>query len=217
VVGINSFKDNGNYVYPKGPSEPNPPDHVVFQFQNVPVRRWMNPPIDEGTNAGGYPASEMREYLAPGDGAGGSGKFLAGLKNAGVPEEVLWGPSRVMATKNEGSPTETINDLLWLPTEREMFGVVNIGNMITNFCAKSETAENQARLEYYDATGSYYKAVNNGAQTNTNCVYWLASAVQDSVKQFCTFTNNTANKSLAGSENGISPAFCVYGWPKSQQ
>jgi hypothetical protein len=100
VVGINPFKDlNGNGGTP----------HVVFQFQNIPVLRRMNP---TASNAGGYPESEMRVYL--------TGEFLSGLKDAGVPEGVLWGPSRVVSGKENGA--KTINDTLWLPTEREMFG-----------------------------------------------------------------------------------------------
>jgi hypothetical protein len=79
VAGINSFYGkNGNNT-----------QHVVFHFQNVPVTRRMNA---TNTNAGGYPASEMREYV--------TGNFLAGLLSAGVPESVLWGPARVMSKKD---------------------------------------------------------------------------------------------------------------------
>jgi hypothetical protein len=54
VVGINSFKGkNGNDDTP----------HVVFHFKNVPIMRRMN---STKTNAGGYPASEMRKYLLDG-------------------------------------------------------------------------------------------------------------------------------------------------------
>jgi hypothetical protein len=83
VVGINSFKNlNGNDNTP----------HVVFHFQNVPLSSLEMNVMNKGvrpTNAGGYPASTLRRYLTPVEGDGNSGKFLAGLKNAGVLEEVL--------------------------------------------------------------------------------------------------------------------------------
>jgi hypothetical protein len=53
----------------------------VFLFQNIPVIRRMN---ETDSNKGGYPGSEMREYLTK--------NFLAGLIEAGVPEGVLGGP-----------------------------------------------------------------------------------------------------------------------------
>jgi hypothetical protein len=76
VVGINSFQNGGSdgsseYRY-QGDDEP--PAHVVFQFQNIPGERRMNP---TGTNSGGYKLSEIREYLIPVNGKGGN--FLEGL------------------------------------------------------------------------------------------------------------------------------------------
>jgi hypothetical protein len=197
VVGINSFNNlNGNGVI----------QHVVFQFQNSPVMRRMNA---ADSNTGGYPVSEMRRYLAPVVGADGSGTFLAGLYNAGVPEEVLWGPARVMSTKNESSPTETINDLLWLPTEYEMFGKVK--NSVTGV----ETTGNQASFaQYYtgyirllkaSSQDSYYPAIKN-----TTSAYWLASAGDSGANVFCVvFTDAKPALVKASNVRGVSPAFCV--------
>jgi hypothetical protein len=115
VVGINSFQGfDGNGDTP----------HVVFQFENIPVMRRMDT-IDAPSR---YGASEMRKHLTPvtdesGSIIPGSGNFLAGLKNAGVPagetDGVLWAPNRVVY---HADGSDQIRDLLWLPTERELTG-----------------------------------------------------------------------------------------------
>jgi hypothetical protein len=74
VVGINSFQANGSYTGVSGA-----PDHVVFQFQNLPITRQMDAAV---TNANGYLGSEMRTWL--------TGAFLTGLKAAtGLTDTVL--------------------------------------------------------------------------------------------------------------------------------
>jgi hypothetical protein len=227
VVGINSFKDNGSYKYPKGSSEPDPSDHVVFQFQNVPVQRRMNANND---NAGGYPKSDMRKYLTE--------NFFAGLEKAGVPTDVLWGPSRVMATKRSPE-TETINDLLWLPTEREIYGDISYLNddIVFNRSAAAETEANQAKLAYYrqkflDEWGTLTKddfmRLQKASKTTSNYPnvgntrspqYWLASASNDTSEFFCVVdANGTPGVNRAGAyAYGVAPAFCVKGWPKTEQ
>jgi hypothetical protein len=204
VVGINSFYEkNGNGTTP----------HVVFQFQNIPVKRRMNP--DE-SNAGGYPASEMREYLTPvkdsnGTVVPGSGKFLDGLKDAGVPKDVLWEPARVMATKKaDPDQTAIINDLLWLPTQWEMFGISG------NYADSSENGDNQVTLNYSD--GLKIRKVDNSvdgypAALDETSTYWLATAAGDMATQFCA----ALDASYFGDANnvlGVAPAFCVQGWPQ---
>jgi hypothetical protein len=202
VVGINSFKTdttvNENYVYPKASEEDDPPSHVVFQFQNIPVEHRMNAEDSTGasTNAGGYPASEMRKYLTPVDQVDGSGNFLAGLEKAGVPVEVLWGPSRVMSTKGG---TKTINDLLWLPTEREMYG-----SKTHSF--NDETKQNQPRLAYY-GDDSFREKVD---KTETNKTYCLASVVNLGGTSFCGVASNGKIMLVSASFlYGCAPAFCV--------
>jgi hypothetical protein len=210
VVGINSFYEkNGNGTTP----------HVVFQFQNIPVTRRMNPKVaGNDTNAGGYPASEMREYLTPVDGVDGSGNFLAGLITAGVPEGVLWGPARVMATKNAQDPkTEPIYDRLWLPTEWEMFG--DLGSDKSN-ADSSENGTNQARLAYYATSTDRAKVAKtaNGypASLQSTSAYWLASAKKNNdATRFCSVLNEDSYpNSNASKVIGVAPAFCVQGWPQ---
>jgi hypothetical protein len=185
VVGINPFKNlNGNGATP----------HVVFQFQNVPVTRRMN----ESGNGGGYPESEMRAYL--------TGEFLSGLKDAGVPEGVLWGPARVVSGKDDGE--KTINDTLWLPTEREMFG------SRTFSVAAHETEGNQARLPYYADLASRKKVYKTDtgypAVTGNGQYYWEGSAYAAGASSFCNVSYiGFAYYFGAGSAGGCAPAFCV--------
>jgi len=52
-------------------------NHILFTFRNVPLRKRINA---TNTNAGGYPASEMRAFL---DGLNGDGTGdMAGVTTA---------------------------------------------------------------------------------------------------------------------------------------
>jgi hypothetical protein len=186
VVGINSFQPNEPYKVLENAGI----DHVVFQFQNTPVMRRMN---ETNTNDGGYALSEMREYLAGVDGE--DGNFLAGLKTAGVPEDVLWGPVRYIANVYNGTPegTDALTDLLWLPTEREM-----TGSRTSSFA--EETEENQAQLKYYiGKSGSLIKATP---------AYWRSSPSGGSA--FCSVAGGGGSHgNPASNVLGVAPAFCV--------
>jgi hypothetical protein len=152
VVGINSFHSGKgqNSQYSETANDGVP--HVVFQFQNLPVSRRMNA---SDTTTGGYAASEMREYLIPVEGKEGSGKFLAGLLDAGVPKDLMWAPLRHVGGAS-------LQDLLWLPTVKEMGGTQG----------SSETVGTQARLEYYGNVANRIKRTSDGAASG----YWLGSS-----------------------------------------
>jgi hypothetical protein len=205
VVGINSFKNkNENDTTP----------HVVFHFQNALVYHPMNIKTSGNpTNAGGYPASTLRKYLIPVVGDGNSGKFLAGLKNAGVPEEVLWAPQRfVLKSQTDG---EMIQDKLWVPTLYEMTGK-NQARELNNVTVKLETSSNQAKLEYYTSSTLLDKnrkkyAIYIGEVIERN--YWLASPYPNDDYKFC-IVNSYSYKGLptnieAHYVSGVVPAFCV--------
>jgi hypothetical protein len=201
VVGINSFNGkNGNSK-----------DHVVFQFQNIPVERRMN---SSNTNVGGYAASEMRTYL--------TGNFLTGLTSAGVPDSVLWAPKRVMATEYSGSGTTEIEDKLWLPTEREMFGNRKYSNN------SAETDANQGRLDYYCTQNGYTGDRSQRTKYNSDNLrsgsgvpadddglgsfYWEASPDYSGSSSFCNANRGGGAYHYAASDDlGVVPAFCVAG------
>jgi hypothetical protein len=204
VVGINSFAvtDVGNAT-DNNHNRATP--HVVFQFQNLPGTHRME---ETATSAHGYLGSEMRKYLVPVDanhplGASG-GNFLTGLLAAGVPDAVLWAPSRRVANKGGSGAdvtTQTIADKLWLPTEREMFGYRTYSN------ADYETLDNQASFaDFYNGNDTLikYNAYNEAEW------YWLASPESYSTYLFCTVTNSgAAYANNANDARGVAPAFCV--------
>jgi hypothetical protein len=136
VVGIDSFVKTNKDA----------PVHVVFQFQNIPRTHRMNP---GDYNGGGYKESEMRHYV--------TGSFLRGLVAAGVPEGVLYAPTRYIDGGEYATAVDALADWLWLPTEWEISG----DNYGSN--EKWETAANQARLDYYDVRGPKWgKYTRNG-------------------------------------------------------
>jgi hypothetical protein len=213
VVGINSFQDGGSdgnseYRY-QGIDEP--PDHVVFQFQNLPVTRRMNATTTWPYS--GYPVSEMRRYLTPVGNDANSGRFLAGLKNAGVPMGVLWAPERRLFSETDiigyigviygyGSPS--VIDLLWLPTVREMHGPAY---MALHSYIAGGTARDQAWLEYYTGNDQRRKYLDNKKMF----WYWESTGGYPSFS-----TCNDFNIELMASHHfepdtagGVAPAFCV--------
>ena len=160
---------------------------MVFQFQNIPVSRRMNA---TDTNADGYRDSEMRLYVRE--------NFLAGLKAAGVPEEMLWAPKRVVSVKGACGSNE-ISDPVWLPTEWEMFGRNNYS------VAADETADNQAWLEYYDSNAKRIKHLENKLAT-----YCAASPNTSGSTFFRGVSSSGAAYGLTATNvYGCAPAFCV--------
>jgi hypothetical protein len=187
--------------------------HLVFQFANIPGFHRINPTADGST--GGYEASEMREYLVPvikeNTEVPESGHFLAGLVTAGVPQNVLWGPTRYVATVGKDNKLEDcapLNDLLWLPTRFEMFGASQTGNG----AMLSENAGNQARLEYYLTDDRRKKSFNNTSDNNQ----WLSSVSTNSGTQSDNKNFNGVNadggarNAAASYRQGVAPAFCVW-------
>ncbi|GMO30149.1 MAG: hypothetical protein Ta2B_11010 [Termitinemataceae bacterium] len=182
VVGINSFN---------GKNENNTP-HIVFHFQNIPGTHKMN---TTNVNTTGYLSSAMRSYI--------TGNFLTGLKNAGVPDEFLWAPSRRVASNGGVSAeAQTIADKLWLPTAWEMTGGQSFS------VASCETLSNQASF------AGFYK--DNATRKKTgepSYGYWLASPNYSTTddRNFCRIEVNGNPGSInADTSAGCAPAFCVW-------
>jgi hypothetical protein len=167
---------------------------LVFQFQNLPFTHNMAA-SDTNASANGYAGSAMKSYLL--------GAFLTGLTGAGVPDSVLWAPTRYVANRGSSSAdgTHTITDKLWLPTEWEMLGDLD-ANRVSN--STWETAANQTRLEYYTYDTPKYNSANTASG------YWLASPHAGSLNFFCRVNQHGTIDSNTGSNvYGCATAFCV--------
>jgi hypothetical protein len=189
VVGIDSFNTiNGN----KTP-------HVVFQFQNIPAYRR----IHSSEDAVGYGATEMRKYLTPVSGDNGSGMFYNGLVKAGIPENVLWAPIRYVSNR---TAAEKITDLVWLPTEWEIFGA-------RTFSYDHETSTNQVKLAYYsDGAHRTKYSFSETNSTVSTTLYRLATPKGNPVdkRRFCIVQADSAEGyNVQTDDGGFAPAFCV--------
>jgi hypothetical protein len=196
VVGINSFQTQEGYAPPAG-SDHDATPHVVFQFQNIPVERRLS----EEEDVGGYIESEMRGYLTPVAGDSQSGKFLAGLLAAGVPEDVLWSPVRniiVLDIPNlipSVSVFGTITDTLWLPS----LGELGIANMSTN----------QAQFDYYQNNERRMKYVSGDNPAST--LYWTTDIMvrKKTFPAAISASGILGNGEVDSAKAGVAPAFCV--------
>ncbi|GHV22549.1 hypothetical protein FACS189494_09530 [Spirochaetia bacterium] len=188
VVGINTYSGiNGNGNAP----------HIVFQFQNLPGFHRMNP---TDTNVGGYAASEMRKYLVPVSGVGGTGNFLTGLINAGVPEDFLWAPSRRVWNGSGSEVAGTIEDTIFLPTAWEMFGENRSSH------STYETVDNQGRFAYYTSNNSRMKRRLAGFEAGSE--YWEASPYM-STRFTSVASPGYSDLEWAETVLPFAPAFCV--------
>jgi hypothetical protein len=228
VVGINSFRDGGGNIQYQSP-ENNGIDHVVFQFKNIPGIHIMNQGLENisggiGYNTGGYAASEMRKYLVPvieeNIELEGSGNFLTGLVNAGVPKDVLWGPTRYVSTvgfQNIATDVTTINDLLWLPTQFEMTGASQtaVNESLTAMLAENDT--NQVQLKYYTGGADPASKRTKSNKSGANASYWLGSTgtLKNTGAPYIAGFAMVSNVGAASraptylTDYGVVPAFCV--------
>jgi hypothetical protein len=165
VVGINPYYNKNN----NGTNTP----HLIFHFKIAPAEASMQGSNYQG-NQYGYLRGMMRRYLTPVTGEAGSGNYWTGLRNAGVPENVVWPVSRRVANQGNGyqfgdaTAADTIEDYLWLPTEWEMYGSNTNSNPIF------ETADNQGYFAYYNS---------NAKRKIVSCL--LASPHYNSNSDYC--------------------------------
>jgi hypothetical protein len=215
-VGNNSFHSGkGRYGYYNVTANDGTP-HLVFQFQNIPGIARMNP---TNNTAGGYASCAMRSYL--------TSHFLAGLTGAGVPDAVLFAPTRYVANGSMtgdyygtytilATDADAITDKVWLPTEREMFGSSGIDwtGMYSGIIG-FETQVNQARFEYYNDFASDM-ATRRTKYTSGGSAYryWEASpGIATTSLSYGSFCNIMEDGQGGGSspayDAGVAPAFCV--------
>jgi hypothetical protein len=149
--------------------------------------------------------------------------FLSGLEAAGVPEDLLWAPKRLLWKGVEQTGTDTIEDKLWIPTEYEMFngnhplvvrfydhgfGDTGVEYLLSGPWANTawETPTNQAHLEYYwDGYKRAKYSLNPAAHTTIAegeaVAYWTAS--QSKGGGYCLIYPNLYRQ-IGGAESNSS-------------
>jgi hypothetical protein len=133
-----------------------------------------------------------------------------------VPENVLWAPKRVLSAGADGTGSVPLSDLLWLPTVREMFQDGKDSNGYRPYSANGETADNQARLDYYTADSTRIKVWQERyPDTDLSNGYWLGSAFFYDSYAFCSVAFEGVAFGLEANESdpfltGVAPAFCVW-------
>jgi hypothetical protein len=201
IAGFNTYKGAGDTENSK--------NHIVFVFRNVIVKGRVNA---TNNNAGGYPASEIRQWLEGAEGDG-SGPFAAGLKAAlagGGPENYLYTIRKAHSTKsNQAWNSFTA----WLPSELEVEGYPTYGDEGVYIAAIASGPASRAgwntnvQLPIYQKSYSYRIKRFNGSRTWS----WLMTPTAHTASYFCAIINggdfNGNNASHAN--GGISPAICV--------
>lgn len=157
---------------------------VLFQFKGCPFLHKMN---STSTNAGGYPASELKALL--------NGDFAAGLASAiGLTPKTV---HRMLDTKDGWAWTA---ETVFLPTETEVFGHQAWGK----------------NLGYSTGTGAqwqgYALAPQKRIKTHNGSRYWWweASTRSDNTTDFCSvgYYGSAASYGAAGA-SAVSPAFYI--------
>jgi hypothetical protein len=185
ISGFNFYKNSGDTETAK--------NHIVFTFSGCVATGKMNSTND---NAGGYIASEIRQWLegAAGD---GSGPFAVGLKNA-------IGNYLLTIRKYEGNKDVPGWNAytVFLPTEHEVYGHTIRG---------SDTLPDGTRgimpllqLPIYQKSMEYLCKRRNGARFQ----WWLSTAYAALSTYFCSVNSGGgAYNYTASSVYGLSPDF----------
>ena len=171
----------------------------VIEFEDIITNHRMN---STGTNAGGWPASEMRAYLNDLD----ANINTDGVIYNALPEELK---NNIIETKvvsgYENGKTEnyTSTDKLYLLSTKEVYGTSQKYDKVT-----TETRQ----LDYYEtkkvSTSSYSGAIKklNGSAN----WWWLRSADSSTAHAFfCVDINGGWGSYAATDANGVAPAFRI--------
>ncbi|GMO30078.1 MAG: hypothetical protein Pg6A_18830 [Termitinemataceae bacterium] len=179
VVSINPYYNkNGN-----GTTTP----HLIFHFKDYPGTALME---GSETNENGYLRSRIRPYL--------TNVYWPALQTSGVPDAVVWNISRRVTNKGgyDASGMHTIEDKLWLPTEREMAGINHRSN------STYETDINQTHFAYYDSSSKRKKSAPESYRTASPCA--------DLASSWCLITyEGYTSGGRALYLHGCDPAFAV--------
>ena len=149
----------------------------------LPDQKQMN---SSNTNVGGFPASDLYDYL--------NGTILNGLPadlRAGLKTIYKW-----YGTGNATSDGEWHGCKVWMPLEYEMFGETHYAP------ATEHTTGNARKYPIFTDNNSRIKKLNNGSgQAN---YYWDASPRADNAASFCSvYIGGNAGAYIASSSGGV--------------
>ena len=166
---------------------------VVLEFADIITTHNMN---STNTNAGGWPASSMREYLKNDI----YNSLPSELQSAIIDTKVVSGHG-----STAGETNFTLLDKLYLLSPKEVWGIITI-----NYDSAGDSTR---QLDYY-ATNGVTRSNCSGAikqYNGSNTGWWLRTAVLDRTDCFRNVYNNG---SVVGSYAmtsffGVSPAFRI--------
>ena len=195
VSGFNTYKNAGNTENVK--------NHVLFTFRNCICQGRMRL---TDTNDGGYTSaeadkSEMRRWLegAAGDGTGALAIKLKSELGGNYLHTIKKAHSIKGLTSSSGEPAWG-SYTLWLPSELEVFGVDSYGDDNKN------SWNSNVQFPIYRDSCVYRVKRSNGSRLS----WWLMTPVANGSSHFAHVGSNGASSyTLARSNLGVAPAFCV--------
>jgi hypothetical protein len=146
IAGFNTYLHLGNVE--------NTLNHLLFVFKNSFYQRTMN---DSNTNAGGYPASKLRQFLNSG--------AVNGMITTFKGRDYLMPTRRLISNKDS---YVWVDDKLYLPTEIEVFGVQVFGDELKTYCSPIQ-------IPLYAKSYVYRQKKINGGREH----WWLASPTRE--------------------------------------
>ena len=173
----------------------------VVEFEDIITTMKMR---DTNTNAGGYPATLVYDYLKNTL----YGQLPSDLQPAIKSTRVISGHG------SNGSTNFTTTDNLYLLSTEEVYGIDDGGKHF------NDTAYGTShQLEYYSNNGVTY-STNSLSGTNLNKAikryntsyiwWWFRSAGSHGIDNFCTVTDiGTLNSYSARTTTGVAPAFRI--------
>jgi hypothetical protein len=169
---------------------------ITFEFADVPETHVMN---EEGSNVGGWAASDMREWL--------NGEFLSGLPR-GLRSCIEPAMKRTNNTGRVGSEDDTTvvtaeGDKLWLLSVSEVFGTVS-----GVWSAATYDVEG-TQYQLYADQGVTVENYGFCAKDGANSWWWLRSPI--ALGSFWFHVVLSDGDWVAGDadrDGGVSPGFC---------
>jgi hypothetical protein len=177
----------------------NKKNHILFMFDKIVLRRRMNA---SNTDAGGYPASELRTFLegAAGD---GDGPFANGLRDA--IGDYLYTVKKYASVKGAGAWGDYT---VFPPTALEVGTTLHWDSGGVYPDDEDDTEGLQKKFPIFSVRRARLRQIGQAASYDS--WYWLSSPYAAGASSFCHVGNGGAtHHGSASAVGGCAPAFCV--------